>query len=293
MENALHRFVRLLRLRRVRISVPEALDAMRCAGEPGILPTGAPQAALRVALIKDRRDEEVFDEVFDRVLRAGQGRSHRGGPRPRARPRRPVRQRRARGLHALRGAERDPAAGAQPRQARRHPRLLRPRGPGPAVQPAPGGQQDRPGRDDRGDRLLEGQPGHPGATATGSRSRPTGSAARASPGRSPSTRAPRSTPTCRSPAGGAAGLAERRRGRARVRAAPRTTRRRYGVGSPACWPTCPRRSSATWRRCSRSSSGSSRSSERGASPRSTGPASPSGCSWRTRCAGSPTRCTAR
>ena len=29
---------------------------------------GAPRAALRVALIKDRRDEEVFDEVFDRFF---------------------------------------------------------------------------------------------------------------------------------------------------------------------------------------------------------------------------------
>ena len=37
MENALHRFVRLLRLRGVRISTPEALDAMICAREPGML----------------------------------------------------------------------------------------------------------------------------------------------------------------------------------------------------------------------------------------------------------------
>ena len=35
MENALHRFVRLLRLRQVRISIPEALDAMACARAAG------------------------------------------------------------------------------------------------------------------------------------------------------------------------------------------------------------------------------------------------------------------
>ncbi len=66
MENALHRFVRLLRLRGLRISIPEALDAMVCAGQPGMLrDEEALRAALRVALVKDRRDEEVFDEIFD------------------------------------------------------------------------------------------------------------------------------------------------------------------------------------------------------------------------------------
>jgi uncharacterized protein len=69
MENALHRFVRLLRLRGVRISTPEALDAMACAREPGMLRDKEQlRAALRVALIKDRRDEEVFDEIFDRFF---------------------------------------------------------------------------------------------------------------------------------------------------------------------------------------------------------------------------------
>src|ERR1700712_3099336 len=69
MENALHRFVRLLRLRQVRISIPEALDAMACAGQPGMLADKSHlKAALRVALIKDRRDEEVFDEIFDRFF---------------------------------------------------------------------------------------------------------------------------------------------------------------------------------------------------------------------------------
>jgi len=69
MENALHRFVRLLRLRGVRISIPEALDAMACARQPGML-GGREQlrVALRVALVKDRRDEETFDEVFDQFF---------------------------------------------------------------------------------------------------------------------------------------------------------------------------------------------------------------------------------
>ncbi|GAA4613155.1 VWA domain-containing protein [Saccharopolyspora hordei] len=65
MESAVHRFVRLLRLCGLRISVSEATDAMRCAAQPGML--GSREAlhdALSVALVKDRRDQEVFDEVF-------------------------------------------------------------------------------------------------------------------------------------------------------------------------------------------------------------------------------------
>jgi uncharacterized protein with von Willebrand factor type A (vWA) domain len=85
MENAIHRFVRLLRLRHVRISTPEALDAMACAREPGMLADKEHlRAALRVALVKDRRDEEVFDEVFDQFFalvrvgprEAGHGHGH-------------------------------------------------------------------------------------------------------------------------------------------------------------------------------------------------------------------------
>jgi uncharacterized protein with von Willebrand factor type A (vWA) domain len=65
MEATLHRFVRLLRLAGLRISIPEALDAMRCAGQPGVLSSRAVlRTALRVALVKDQRDERVFDEVF-------------------------------------------------------------------------------------------------------------------------------------------------------------------------------------------------------------------------------------
>ena len=66
MVGSLHRFVRLLRLFGVRVSVAEAADAMLAAAQPGVLadvPTL--RAALRVTLIKDRRDDELFDEVLD------------------------------------------------------------------------------------------------------------------------------------------------------------------------------------------------------------------------------------
>ena len=66
MEASVHRFIRLLRGRGLRISVSEALDAMRCAAATGIL---ADRELLRegprLALVKDRRDEACFDEVFD------------------------------------------------------------------------------------------------------------------------------------------------------------------------------------------------------------------------------------
>jgi uncharacterized protein len=66
MEATLHRFVRLLRLGGLRVSIPEALDAMRCAGQPGVLTSRAVlRTALRVALVKDQRDEPMFDEIFD------------------------------------------------------------------------------------------------------------------------------------------------------------------------------------------------------------------------------------
>jgi uncharacterized protein with von Willebrand factor type A (vWA) domain len=70
MERSLHRFVRLLRLRGVRVSVTEALDAMRAAAQQGALADRETlRCVLRVALVKDRRDEELFDELFDRYFR--------------------------------------------------------------------------------------------------------------------------------------------------------------------------------------------------------------------------------
>ncbi|MGO9505250.1 MAG: VWA domain-containing protein [Streptosporangiaceae bacterium] len=65
MVGSLHRFVRLLRLFGVRVSVAEAADAMLAAAQPGVLADAATlRAALRVTLIKDRRDDELFDELF-------------------------------------------------------------------------------------------------------------------------------------------------------------------------------------------------------------------------------------
>ena len=70
MERSLHRFVRLLRLRGVRVSVTEALDAMRAAAQHGALADrDTLRCVLRVALVKDRRDEELFDDLFDRYFR--------------------------------------------------------------------------------------------------------------------------------------------------------------------------------------------------------------------------------
>ena len=69
MEASVHRFVRLLRLRGGRISVSETVDAMRCARQPGVLAgRDVLQQALRVALIKDRRDDPIFDEVFGKFF---------------------------------------------------------------------------------------------------------------------------------------------------------------------------------------------------------------------------------
>ncbi|MBS4727931.1 VWA domain-containing protein [Mycobacterium sp. SM1] len=66
MEAAIHRFVRLLRLSGLRISVSEALDAMRCSGQPGMLADrDALRCALRLALVKDRRDLPTFESVFE------------------------------------------------------------------------------------------------------------------------------------------------------------------------------------------------------------------------------------
>ena len=70
MERSVHRFVRLLRLRGVRVSVTEALDAMRAAALPGSLADRETlRCVLRVALVKDRRDGELFDELFERYFR--------------------------------------------------------------------------------------------------------------------------------------------------------------------------------------------------------------------------------
>ncbi|KUN22773.1 hypothetical protein AQJ11_24975 [Streptomyces corchorusii] len=65
MEAGVHRFVRVLRLFGLRVSVSEAMDAMRGAAQPGML--ARPETlreALRMTLVKDRRDHALFDELF-------------------------------------------------------------------------------------------------------------------------------------------------------------------------------------------------------------------------------------
>jgi uncharacterized protein with von Willebrand factor type A (vWA) domain len=81
-EASIHRFVRLLRRRGVRISVSETLDAMACAGQPGILAEREVlREALRAAVIKGRRDDPTFNEVFDKffaLIKVGEPESGHG-----------------------------------------------------------------------------------------------------------------------------------------------------------------------------------------------------------------------
>jgi uncharacterized protein with von Willebrand factor type A (vWA) domain len=66
MEGALHRFVRLLRLHGVRVSVAETVDAMHAAAQPGVLADREVlRSALAVCVVKDRRDLATFDRAFD------------------------------------------------------------------------------------------------------------------------------------------------------------------------------------------------------------------------------------
>ncbi|MFE2992607.1 VWA domain-containing protein [Streptomyces sp. NPDC059262] len=61
----MHRFVRVLRLFGLRVSVSEAMDAMRGAAQPGVLAERETlREALRMTLVKDRRDHALFDELF-------------------------------------------------------------------------------------------------------------------------------------------------------------------------------------------------------------------------------------
>lgn len=83
MDASLQRFVRLLRLFGLRVSVSEAADAMRAAAVPGMLANRETlREALRLTLIKDRRDDEVFDEIFGAFfsLRRVVPRGERGEP---------------------------------------------------------------------------------------------------------------------------------------------------------------------------------------------------------------------
>ncbi|NBH11396.1 VWA domain-containing protein, partial [Amycolatopsis sp. SID8362] len=66
MEATVHHFARLLRAGGVRISVSEVLDALAGSAAPGILAErGLFREALRTSLVKDHRDDDRFDELFD------------------------------------------------------------------------------------------------------------------------------------------------------------------------------------------------------------------------------------
>lgn len=66
----MHRFARLLRLAGMRVAVSEVVDAARAAAAPGLLVDRERlRTALAVCLVKDRRDQETFDEVFDAFFR--------------------------------------------------------------------------------------------------------------------------------------------------------------------------------------------------------------------------------
>jgi len=70
MDDAIQRFVHLLRLHGLRVGISEAVDASRAAAAPGILQDrDLLRCALRVCLVKDRRDEPEFDRIFERFFR--------------------------------------------------------------------------------------------------------------------------------------------------------------------------------------------------------------------------------
>ena len=69
MEGAVHRFIRLLRLHGLRVSTAEAIDAMHAVSQPSVLEDREVlKSALAVSLVKDRRDLDTFELVFDRFF---------------------------------------------------------------------------------------------------------------------------------------------------------------------------------------------------------------------------------
>ncbi len=69
MDATIHRFVRFLRLRGMRVSVGELIDAARAARAVGLADRESLRAALAVTLVKERRDRQVFGDAFDRFFR--------------------------------------------------------------------------------------------------------------------------------------------------------------------------------------------------------------------------------
>ena len=290
MEGALHRFVRLLRLRGVRISIPEALDAMACARQPGMLRDRETlRAALRVALVKDRRDEEIFDEIFDQFFALvkvggpdvghGHGHGHDDLSDEGAltdftlseEPSETPQQGHSHGKPADIRDYFDPDDLAQQYNLHQEANKI----DLAAMTDEIVLSKDNQGISGEGNRVQieTDRLHHAGAPGQISQAQGTKVDADLSVAQQDAL---------------LGWLNEVDRSRRR---APRTTPPRCAGGSPGCWPGCPRRSSATWRRCWRWSSGWWRATT-GRSPRWTGSASTSGWSWRSRSAGWPARCTA-
>ena len=133
----------------------EALDAMRCAGAARCprLP-GCPAHRTAGDAVKDQRDRPMFDEIFDAFFSLVRGRPRRRIGRWHSHAHDDLVDDRRTRVASLcpRSQSQLPAGRSQPRQAQGHPGLLRRQGHGRAVQPAPGGEQGRPGRAVRRDR---------------------------------------------------------------------------------------------------------------------------------------------
>ena len=69
MDKVLNRFVALLRLRDVRVSPSETIDALRALGALRISDRAAVKAALSGTLIKNERDLPIFEELFEQFFR--------------------------------------------------------------------------------------------------------------------------------------------------------------------------------------------------------------------------------
>lgn len=79
MNAPLLRFAGLLRQRGVRISPAETLDALRACAAVPIARRDMVKAALRATLIKEARDEPVFDELFEVFFSPDHWRTGHGG----------------------------------------------------------------------------------------------------------------------------------------------------------------------------------------------------------------------
>ena len=125
---------------------------MRCASQPGVLADRGPTHRAAGRACQGQAGRTGLRRDLRRILLAGAGR--RRGPRPamgtvtRISP--------TRANWAPRCPRRpDPAAGPRARQASGYPAVFRSAEPRPAVQPAPGGEQNRPRGADGRDRVLK------------------------------------------------------------------------------------------------------------------------------------------